>query len=251
MAASNTFSALQVDDEISFDTTLDGIVESALDHLDRKHKDRELIGDVVKAVVAALLPMVTNINTQLQNGGSVAPALRGVMQRHDNKLVDMEQELRRDNIIIRGVPETPEESPSQILVDVAAEAGVKIEKADISTSHRVGRPQAGKPRPILARFVRHDDRVRLLKSKRKLQGSKYDKVMVGEHLAPGRAKLLKAVKDDPGVLKAWITDGRVICILKRDGPDGRKYSISSPDDLFRLLGWSEDQLKNSRLFLDF
>ena len=44
---------------------------------------------------------------------------------------------------------------------MAAAAGVVVTKGDISTSHRVGRlgnARAGKPRPIVARFVRWDTR---------------------------------------------------------------------------------------------
>ena len=68
-----------------------------------------------------------------------------------------------------------------------------------------------------------------------------------EHLAPGRAKLLQAVKQDDQVEKTWTIDGKVHCVLKGDP---RKHIIHGPDDLFRQLGWSEDKMKQSGLFTD-
>ena len=63
----------------------------------------------------------------------------------------MEQEQRRDNIIVRGVPESPEESTGKLVVEFAAEAGVGFNEGDLSTSFRISWQQQGKPRLYLAK----------------------------------------------------------------------------------------------------
>ena len=73
------------------------------------------------------------------------------------------------------------------------------------------------------------------------------KVMIGEHLSPGRAKLLKVIKDDETIDKVWTIDGNIHCTTRKDGT---KHVVGSPHDLFKRLGWSEDKLKKSGLFID-
>ena len=60
------------------------------------------------------------------------------------------------------MPEKDGESTTAVVREISAKAGVPLSETDISTSHRVGRPQSSKPRPIVARFVRRDTRTTLL-----------------------------------------------------------------------------------------
>lgn len=245
-----------VDEEVSF--KIDNLVKGAMELIPSRDegKDRQLVCDIVKAVVAALFPMVQSISAQLQNSSQISTTkVKSVIQKQNHRLDELDQYSRRDNIVFRGVSEKEGESTTKLVLDIAACAGVDISEADISTSHRLGKPpqvrtSTSKPRPIMAQFVRRDLRTNLLKSKRKLQGTDFRHVMLGEHLSPGRAKLLKAVKDDDGTAKTWTIDGRIYCTLNKDGTDGRKYVLSTPDDLFRKLGWGEEKLKNSGLFVD-
>ena len=84
------------------------------------------------------------------------------------------------------------ECANDVVIAVAAAAGVVVTNGDISTSHRVGRPgnaRGGKPRPIVARFVRRDQRTAILRSKKKLKGhAAYNGVFVSERLSPMRAE---------------------------------------------------------------
>ena len=141
---------------------------------------------------------------------------------------------------------------------MAAAAGVVVTNGDISTSHQVGRPgkaRGGKPRPIVARFVRRDTRTGILRSKKKPKGhAAYNGVFLSEQLSPMRAKLLHEVKNDADkndadTARTWTIDGKIFC-TKRADPDGKRYVLTSPDDLFKQFGWGEDKLKKSGLFVD-
>ncbi|XP_072170535.1 uncharacterized protein [Diadema setosum] len=248
---SNKFATLEDEGDTDVSFKINEVVEGAMQLVpDREGGNRQLVGDIVKAVVAALLPMVQSIAHQLVSGPQVSvQKVQATVQNHDNRLDEVEQYSRRDNVIMRGVPENDGESTNAVVIDVAASAGVAVSEADISTSHRVGRPQPNKMRPIVARFVRRDLRTQLLRSKRKLKDSEQHKdIMIMEHLSPGRAKLLQAVKQDENTEKVWTIDGKVHCTLKSD--PHKKHIIHGPDDLFKRLGWSEDKLKQSGLFLD-
>ncbi|XP_071481462.1 uncharacterized protein [Diadema antillarum] len=239
---SNKFAILEDEGDTDLSFKINEVVEGAMQLVpDREGGNKQLVEEIVKAVVAALLPMVQSIAHQLVSGPQVQ--VQATVQNYENRLDEVEQYSRRDNVIMRGVPENDGESTNAVVIDVAASAGVAVSEADISTSHRMGRPQPNKMRPI-ARFVRRDLRTQLLRSKRKLKDSEQHKDMIiMEHLSPVRAKLLQAVKQDENAEKVWTIDGKVHSTLKSD--PHKKHIIHGPDDLFKRLGWSEDKLKKS------
>ena len=105
------------------------------------------------------MPMVQSLSAQIQSSPQVSvEKVQTVVQKHDNRLDEIEQYSRRDNVVLRGVAEDAGESTNQRVMEIAAAAGVTVTEADISTSHRVGRPQPNKTRPIIAPFVRSTHR---------------------------------------------------------------------------------------------
>ena len=231
--------------EVSFQ--YDNVIQAAMKKLPpsvgNKAND-ELVGNMVKAVVAAFLPMFESLASRMPEILPPAEMTKKVME-NERHLDELEQYSRRDNIVIRGVPEKDGESTSETVAELAQQVGVDCTPQDISTSHRVGKPQPNKARPIVARFVRRDVRTDILKNKKKLKSTPYKDVMMFEHLAPSRVRLLQAVKNDEATDKVWTIDGRVHCTLK--GETG-KHTITCPDDLFKRLGWSQDKLRRSGLF---
>ena len=92
-----------------------------------------------------------------------------------------------------------------------------LSEADISTSHRVGRPQPSKPRPIVARFVRRDTRTMHFTCGRReqLRDTEYTRTLCWVSImAPSRAKLLHVVKRDEETEKVWTVDCKIFCTLK-------------------------------------
>ena len=64
------------------------------------------------------------------------------------------------------------------------------------------------------------------------------------------------VRDDEGVEKAWTREGKVVVVVvlkdgerRRDGSEVHVF-INDPRDLHGKLGWDEDRLKKSGLFVD-
>ena len=111
-------------------------------------------------------------------------------------------------------------------------------------SHRLPGGRSGKPAPILAKFVRREKRTEFMKKKRRLRETKRD-VFIAEDLTSLRAKMLRKVKEDrDSIEKVWTIDGRIFCLLN----GGTKVIIDTPDDLLKI-GWSEERLRSSGLFL--
>ena len=256
----NKFQALSVEDDVDITTKIEDVVASAMALIPDRPRgkgtaaassdsNKELVGDIVKAVVAAVLPMIHSLSTQIATTTHISKEkTQAVLQLHDNRLDDVEQYSRRDNIVFRGVPEKDGESTTAVVREISAKAGVPLSETDISTSHRVGRPQSSKPRPVVARFVRRDTRTTLLRKKKELKDTEFKDVMLSEHLAPSRAKLLQVIKRDDDTEKVWTMDCKIYCTLKKEPQ--KKYVLTSPEDLFRQLGWGEEKLQRSGLFVN-
>ena len=237
--------------EVTFNTAnVNGLVSDALGQLkEREGRDIGLIEDVVKAVVAAVVPMFETLCKQVATPRKIESSqkLINTIQRQQQMLDEAEQYSKRDNILINGVAETNDENTDDIVRQVGREIGVSIKEIDISISHRIGR-RGAKPRPIVAKFVRRSVRNEMLRNRKNLKGNKrYPKVFIDEHLTQLRSKMLKMVREDPEVDSTWSIGGKVWC--KKKGEE-EKRCINSPEELFSKLNWTEEKIKNSGLFLD-
>ena len=63
-----------------------------------------------------------------------AGKVKVALQKHDNRLDEIEQYSRRDNIVVHGLPEQDGECANDVVIAVAAAAGVVVTNGDISTS---------------------------------------------------------------------------------------------------------------------
>lgn len=81
------------------------------------------------------------------------------------QLDELEQYERLSLIRVSGIPETPEESTTEKLLEVTSSVGVALTSSDIVTSHRVGDPrkQRQSPRQIIVRLQSTDVKFSLMK----------------------------------------------------------------------------------------
>ncbi len=110
------------------------------------------------------------------------------------KLDNLEQTNRRNNLRIEGIPEMKGENTDQIVCRLASEfLGVEIGERDIDCSHRVGKPNAEKPRTIIVRFTTYNVRKQIFKNRIKLKHIKDRQIYVNEDLTKSRFHLSRYV----------------------------------------------------------
>lgn len=98
------------------------------------------------------IKVLTN-NSDITNSQSSAPHI-DCTQRLDN----LEQYSRRNNLRISGIDGTDTRSTDDIVIDVAAKAGVTIELNDIDRSHYVSKPDSNGRRQIIVKFARYREK---------------------------------------------------------------------------------------------
>ena len=101
-----------------------------------------------------------------ESSPTAPPPVADVSELHA-KLNDLEDRSRRNNLKFEGVAEGPnenwEQSTEKILKIISDKLQIS-EPVEIERAHRIGKPSADRSRPIIARFLRHQDREKILKN---------------------------------------------------------------------------------------
>lgn len=84
---------------------------------------------------------------------------------------DMENRMRRNNLIFKGLPEIENESwnDAKTIVTGFAREILGIEMGEIERAHRLGRKRPGSSRPIIVKFLRYQSKEEVLKNGFKLK----------------------------------------------------------------------------------
>ena len=91
-----------------------------------------------------------------------------------DRLDDLEDRSMRNNLKIDGLVEEEaenwEQSVHKVLQLVKDKLDIK-EKIEVERAHRVGKKSEGRPRPIVVKFLRYQDREKILRNSKKLKNT--------------------------------------------------------------------------------
>lgn len=172
--------------------------------------------------------------------------LKETVVKLELRLDEVEQYSRANSIEIFGVPELKNEDTYDIVKNICTALDVKITRENIDVCHRLGRPGGGsdgRPRGIIAKFVRREDKLKVLsmrKVKRNFSTSHlgYDQpavpVYINENLSPQRRKLFAAareVKKTKQFTYLWVQNGNILMRKDQGTPVVRITTLSDLDKL--------------------
>ena len=119
---------------------------------------------------------------------------------------------RRNCLVVTGVPEKKgvEDTDETIKSFAADKLGLEITYMDIYRTHRLGRKQGTKPRPIIVKFVPYNLRRKFMRERKKLKGQGMG---IQELLTPFAEHLLGKTQElsrkAPWLKNVWTWDGRI------------------------------------------
>ena len=127
---------------------------------------------------------------------------------------EQQQYSRRTCLLVHGIKEkegtakeTVEEVEEKVREVFENKVKVKLDVKDISRTHRLGKKRdAGKPRPIIVRFLSYRQRHQIFVAKKNLKGSR---ITVTENLTKKRYQLLQECIKHFEKENVWSLDGRV------------------------------------------
>ena len=152
-----------------------------------------------------------------------------------NKICELEQYSRNNNIELVGVPETPHENVETVMTKIGEKLGMPISPEQIDAIHRVPTRSATQPKPIVVRF--HSRRAR----KTKIQaadlgpGLPQKPVFVNEHLTTENKRLMhfsSQKKRELSYKYLWTRNGN---IYMKKADDSQPLKITCEQDIAKLV----------------
>ncbi|XP_066265890.1 centrosomal protein of 85 kDa-like [Branchiostoma lanceolatum] len=190
--------------ERNFKSFLDTIVESTHKRMDNLIREVQEIKDSLhftqketddtKSTLRDHEHHVKVIETEISQ-------IKADLQVHQNKADYLENQSRRSNILIDGVPDARDETWSQCEQKVKSLMKEKLKldpmSIEIERAHRNGRYQdGGRPRPIVAKLLRFKDRDTIVQRAKYLKGSNiYINEDFSEMVRQKRKELIPKMKE--------------------------------------------------------
>lgn len=163
-----------------------------------------LVKDTIVSEMRKTLEENTRVISELKDALVEKDKTIGVLE---SKIDDLEQYQRRQCLRVFGVSETDGEDTDKLAIDVAKKIGVDLSVNDIDRSHRIGRKETDRPRPVIVKFVSYRKRNELFRSKKNLRGTG---IVIREDLTKKRHALLQEAITKFGLKNVWTQDGAII-----------------------------------------
>lgn len=125
----------------------------------------------------------------------------------DNKIENLEQYSRRNNLRVFGLAEDKPEDASRAVINLfKTKMKLEIKPSDIDRVHRIGRVDgdSDKTRPLLIKFTNYNARRSVFTNKKILKGTN---IIIREDLTISRLNLLRSALKHYGLRNAWSRDG--------------------------------------------
>lgn len=159
------------------------------------------------------------------------------------RLRNLEQYTRKNNVEVSGIPETAGENVLDIVSDMGAVLGVEINEHQVNAAHRVPSYKKDRTPSIVIQFntrVTKDTLLAKFREMKTLSAHQVNpvfpqqKVYVNEHLSPENKVFLARLKQkckEVGYTYAWCRDGKFF-VRRETGENSKK--ISSYDDFSKI-----------------
>ena len=142
--------------------------------------------------------------------------MAGIIDNLSLGLDRQEQYSRRNCLLLHNIPETSNENTDDLVIKTVNEELLEaITINEIDRSHRLGKSQAGKIRPVIVKFARYHTRNKIFRKKKLLKGKQ---VSITENLTKRRMAELKEAREKHGFHDVWTSDGK---ILYKDNSDNK------------------------------
>ena len=149
--------------------------------------------------------------------------LRDRVVEIENLLDTGEQYSRRNNLRIFGIPEGNEarENTDTLVFYLCKSLGADVALGEIDRSHRTGKPEGRKTRPIIVKFTSYRARQKLYSLRRNLKSNdEYDRVFINEDLTQRRSQLLfiaRGLAKSKIIENACSADGNILIRVTENG----------------------------------
>ncbi|KAF0305366.1 hypothetical protein FJT64_022994 [Amphibalanus amphitrite] len=200
----------------------------------------EAVAQAINRVNEAAEARIASLETELSS-------TKNRLEEAERRIEDLDAYNRRTSLLITGVPETSGEATDNLVLDVGRAAGLNLSADNLDRSHRLGRPQPGKVRPIIAKFATTNARQKLFDKRKELTAEKVgghpvltrsviSRIFVSECLTAKNQQLFflaRQLRKRKSLWAAYTTNG---CVRVKKTEGDIAVSIREPADLEDIVG---------------
>ena len=120
-----------------------------------------------------------------------------------------EQYSRRNRLLIHGIAERNQENTDDLALEIFREKlDIELTQRDLDRTHRIGKndKRSNRPRPVIVKFIRYNDRKKIFSKKKRLKNSG---ISITESLTKLRMSKLAKAREEFGFSNVWTVDGRI------------------------------------------
>lgn len=159
------------------------------------------------------------------------------------RLRNLEQYSRKNNVEVSGIPATPGEHVSEVVKAVGAALGIEVQDGDVAAAHRVPTYKKDRQPSLVIQFQNRTMKeawITKFREKKSLTAQQVNKnlpsarVYVNDHLTPENKQFLRRLKQkcrDCGYAFAWCRDGRFFARKAQGDAVKRIITCSDMDHL--------------------
>ena len=167
--------------------------------------------------------------------------IRQLEKSHQGRINSLEQQTRKNNIIITGVPLLKDERIEAVIKDCIRAIGINLTEDDTDACHRLPPKKSDQPPAIIVKLVRRGLKHQIIRKWEKKKPilsqigvTSRNRMYVSEHLSPRNADLFykaRCIQKEREIKYLRTTDGK---ILARTQDGEHVIKIRSEEDLRTL-----------------
>ena len=143
--------------------------------------------------------------------------LKGRVESLEKESDDQAQYPRRNCILVHGLEENKDGITDDLVASfIKDKMDIDLSVNEIDRSHRIGKPNPRKKRPIVVKFVRYNNRRKVFSNKKKLK----DTGISTESLTANRMEELSKARNEHGFKDVWTIVGKIL--FKENGSNKAK-----------------------------
>lgn len=147
------------------------------------------------------LQKMSQIESTCEDVGDSVREVKSSISKVNEDLVDVVDDInnrmRRNNLIVKGLPETDKEDyeETEKIVKEFFSAHLELQVGDIERAHRVGKRRPHFDRPIIIKFLNFKSKTEVLRNAPKLKNLDFPKVWIDEDFSPKVQMARKRLRD--------------------------------------------------------
>lgn len=141
---------------------------------------------------------VTAVNSVIKESQEQLKTIEAKQMEQANLVVDdLNNRMRRNNLIFKGIPEEPQEKwvDTERIINEFVSSNLGLKAGEIERAHRVGRPKVDHIRPIVVKFLNFKDKSTILRNASKLKDLQNPRVWIEEDFSARMQLIRKKLRD--------------------------------------------------------